>query len=92
MVEQYVLKDAIMGGPGLRGYAYRADVLCVACSHNTIKTLWSQRMFSSAPYWELSEFQDSNVLPQPMFFPESGTKEHCGVCDRYLYGPNIVED
>ena len=75
----YTKRDATLGGPGLDGYAYQADVYCVECSHDIIEGLdW--------PCDELT-FQDSESVPQPIFFGESDIAQHCADCGEYLYGP-----
>lgn len=78
----YSLKDALMGGPGLNGYAYQATVYCVECGRKIIRTVFKDRL-------EIPDldFRDSDTLPQPIFFGESDNAEHCDTCGEYLYGP-----
>ena len=78
------LKDAIMGGPGLRGYAYRAAIYCVDCGRTIIRLRFEER---DGREFDDVEFQDSERLPQPCFFPESDHAEHCDSCGEYCYGP-----
>jgi hypothetical protein len=71
--------DMKLGGPGLDGYIYNADVLCTACAHAVIDALPRER------YTDL-EAGDSEVVPVPVFFGESDFPQHCGECGMYLYG------
>lgn len=77
----YGLKDALMGGPGLCGYAFNAGVYCVDCGREIIRALPKQT-------WDFVEFRDSETVPQPIFFGESDIAQHCGDCGEYLYGPD----
>lgn len=77
----YSLKDALMGGPGLDGYAFNADTYCVDCGRDIIRKVWP----AGGLGWP--EFQDSETLPQPIFFGESDGPQHCADCGEYLYGP-----
>lgn len=65
----YSLKDALMGGPGLDGYAYRGDTYSIEKGRQIIRELWQWR---GGKDWSELEFQDSEVLPQPIFFAEGG--------------------
>jgi hypothetical protein len=72
--------EALLGGPGLDGYAYQADTLCVACG---------QEHILKAPQAVLEDdllCRDSDSLPQPIFFGEHEDARHCGECGEYLYG------
>lgn len=82
MSTTYSKRDAMMGGPGLNGYAYRADVYCVPCGRGIIEA--GPDEISGA------DFLDSEVTPQPIFFGESDTAQHCGSCGAYLYGGEVV--
>jgi hypothetical protein len=77
----YSKKDALMGGPGLDGYAYQADVYCVDCGRDLIHQVFGDRE-------EIADhvFQDSAKLPQPIFFGESEEEQLCANCGRYCYG------
>ena len=77
------LKDALMGGPGLDGYAYRADVYCVDCGRDIARAMWGKR---NGHEWSDLEFNDSAEVPQPIFFGEADGSQHCGECGEYLYG------
>jgi hypothetical protein len=78
----YTVEDAKLGGPGLDGYAYRADVYCVDCGREI-----TTRVFKETPAMTWTEFNDSERCPQPIFFGEGvDCAYHCGVCGRYLYG------
>lgn len=85
------LKDALMGGPGLRGYAYRAAIYCVDCGRDKIRDVFEQRAAIHAGDMPDDEFNDSQRLPQPCFFPESDSAEHCDECGEYCYGPQAKE-
>jgi hypothetical protein len=71
--------DMLLGGPGLDGYAYCADVYCILCGHALIRALPREQ------YDDL-DARDSEQVPQPIFFGESDTVQHCGECGEYLYG------
>lgn len=72
-------REALLGGPGLDGYAYQADCYCVACGQELIRTL-PQDLFAD------SRGRDSDCVPQPIFFGEADTAQHCGECGEYMYG------
>lgn len=80
------LKDALMGGPGLRCYAYCAAMYCIDCGRDIIRTEWPKLANEAGEVDDLT-FGDSERLPQPAFFPESDTAQHCDHCGEYLYGP-----
>ena len=77
----YSLKDALMGGPGLDGYAYNADIYCVDCGREIVR-----EVFDGKDCIGEVEFFDSEKMPQPIFFGESECEEHCGNCGVYMYG------
>jgi ribosomal protein S27E len=79
-----------MGGPGLDGYAYHASVYCVDCGREIVEDIAAD----VAPKLSGTDdplFSDSETLPQPIFFGESDTAQHCDKCGAYLYGPQIEE-
>lgn len=88
MSDTYNLKDALMGGPGLDGYIYNAEVFCIICAREIIYGLWDDR--KNEP-WTWCEFSDSDSMPQPIFFGESDESVHCCNCGEYMYGPEAVE-
>ena len=69
-----------MGGPGLRAYAYRAAVYCVDCGRDI-----AQKVFP-APGLPWMQFCDSEIIPQPIFFPDHDVAQHCDHCNTCLYG------
>ena len=73
------LKDCLLGGPGLDGYAYKADTYCVDCGQEIIRELY--------PTWDGSE--DTDYWPAPIFFGESDTAQHCAKCGEHLYGNDM---
>lgn len=81
----YTIKDALMGGPGLNGYTYRADTYCVPCGREIICSLFAPPRVINGEISDLA-FTDSDALPQPIFFGESDFAQHCGSCGIYLYG------
>lgn len=81
MSETRNLRDALMGGPGLDGYAYQADVYCIGDGRAIIR-----RIFAQTPEVDGLTFRDSEEIPQPIFFGESDCAEHCAECGGYLYG------
>ena len=72
-------RDMLLGGPGLDGYAYRADAYCVSCGQAIIEAGQEE---VPAPF-----DRDSDTTPQPIFFGESDCTQHCSECGEYLYGP-----
>jgi len=73
-------REMLLGGPGLDGYAYCADVYCVACGQSIIEALPREE-------YDEVESRDSETVPQPILFGEADTAQHCGECGAYLYGP-----
>lgn len=78
-------REAIMGGPGLSGYAYQADTWCVGCGRAIIQAI----NLKSIP---THLHGDTDHVPQPIFFGESDIAEHCACCGEYLYGHNPEGD
>jgi hypothetical protein len=76
--QRYNLKDALMGGPGLTGYAYQAATYCIECGRDMINELAK----ANPKGWGEPEFQDSEILPQPMFFEGDG--DCCDRCESCL--------
>jgi ribosomal protein S27E len=72
--------QAMLGGPGLCGYAFRADTYCVPCGQEHINT-------APQDYFSDSRSLDTDHVPQPIFFGEADTAQHCADCGEYLYGP-----
>jgi ribosomal protein S27E len=87
MAETYTLKDALMGGPGLDGYAYQADVYCAACGEKV-----ARKIFDACPAMDWGRFCDSEQVPQPIFFGEADSEQHCADCGEYLYGTDEAEE
>ena len=83
------LRDALLGGPGLDGYMFNADVYCVPCGRAITREVFREK-YPNGIEWPLA--QDSNTVPQPIFFGESDSPEHCGECGAYLYGPEEESD
>ena len=84
------MRENTLGGPGLDGYAYRADVYCVACGEAITRAIAS----SMAPRINGIDdptFQDSEQVPQPIFFGESDSAERCAGCEAFLYGEEEEE-
>jgi len=73
-------REMLLGGPGLDGYAYQADTYCIEHGQAIIRALPRER------YDEL-DANDSETVPQPIFFGESDSAQHCAECGEYLYGP-----
>lgn len=80
----YRLRDAMLGGPGLDGYAYQADVYCKNCGGEVIREVFHKR-----PEVDWMTFCDSEEVPQPIFFGEHEEDQHCANCDKRMYGGNI---
>ncbi len=84
------LRSALLGGPGLDGYAFNADVYCVDCGRETIRALHAE---GKLPEEGSPEFGDTEHCPIPIFFGESPDWAlHCGECGEYLYGESSEED
>lgn len=79
--DRMTLQDALLGGPGLDGYAYQAAIYCAECARPIIEATVPPE---GLPY---PEAQDSETTPQPVFFGEADTAQHCDQCGEYLYGP-----
>lgn len=78
--------NAKLGGPGLNGYAYKADVYCEDCAGNIIDDLAKVHFNADdAPP------EDTDTFPQPIFFGESDIKMSCAECGEYLYGPETSD-
>jgi len=78
------LRAAILGGPGLDGYAYNADTYCVPCGRAICEALAEDGELAQPGS---PEFSDSERQPQPIFFGESpDNAQHCAECGHYLYG------
>jgi hypothetical protein len=85
MTPAELIEEGTLGGPGLDGYTYCADVYCIACGEAIYETIAAE----IAP--KLSGigdplFSDSETVPQPIFFGESDSAQYCGDCGEYLYG------
>ena len=76
-------RELLLGGPGLDGYAYQADVYCPSCAESIVALL--SRRGQLPRTWE--EASDSERCPMPIFFGESDYAQHCADCGEYLYGP-----
>ena len=80
--ETLSLRSALLGGPGLDGYVYNADTLCVPCGRAATEATYAAYP-NGIPY---PEAQDSETVPQPIFFGEADRAVHCAECNEYLYG------
>ena len=77
------ISEAIRGGPGLDGYAYQADVYCETCGEEIIRSIADK----VAPTVDEVSETTSEECPQPIFFGESDSPQHCAECGEFLYGP-----
>ena len=82
------LRALLLGGPGHDGYAYRAEVYCVDCGRDVIRSLWEEKKLPAT----LEECPDTENCPQPIFFGSSDCPQHCTHCGEYLYGEQPTED
>jgi hypothetical protein len=85
MLRDEFIRAATLGGPGLDGYAYCGDVLCVTCGRDTIEDIAAEvapRLCGT----DDPGFSDSELIPQPIFFGESDCAQYCAECCAYLYG------
>ena len=72
----------------MNGYAYNADVYCTACGRTIIREKWKGRKSEVDDL----DAHDSEQWPQPIFFGESDSPQHCGDCGEYLYGNESEEE
>ena len=86
MKKAILLRECFMGGPGLSGYAYAADVYCPGCARGIVKAFTPEQCAAVGDVDDPA-FQDSEMVPQPIFFGESDCAQHCADCGEYLYGP-----
>lgn len=66
------LAEALKGGPGLRGYAYRGAAYCIDCGQRIIREL------PRIPHPASPFFSDSETLPQPIWWEEVDWCDECG--------------
>lgn len=85
--DTYGVRDCFLGGPGLDGYSYQADVYCETCAKEI-----GEEVFAGDRRFDWIDFCDSDQVPQPIFFGESDCAQHCGACGEYLYGGSADED
>lgn len=83
--EVLTLESALLGGPGLDGYAFQADVYCIQCGREITEDVFLE-FPSGIPY---PDAEDSEVLPQPIFFGEADSPRFCASCEEYLYGEDV---
>lgn len=79
------IRACLLGGPGLDGYAYKADVYCMICTQTIVEKI-SKEIAPKLTDTDDPLFSDSEVVPQPIFFGESDCAQHCAECEQYLYG------
>lgn len=84
------LYECLLGGLGLQGYAYQADVYCVDCAYAIIHAL-APKVAGILNGTDDPLFADSETVPQPIFFGEADYAQHCAECGEYLYGPEEDE-
>src|SRR5271157_910992 len=69
------LENLKEGGPGLSGYIFRSSTYCPDHGQDIIDDLvLTKQIGPPAPREEASWMQDSDILPQPVFFMKSGTE------------------
>jgi hypothetical protein len=85
MTKTEFIREGTLGGPGLDGYAYCADVYCVDCGEK-IYTEIAKAVAPTLADTDDPLFSDSETCPQPIFFGESDSPQHCSDCGEYLYG------
>lgn len=86
-----LIREGTLGGPGLDGYAYNADVYCVDCGERIYREI-AAKVAPTLAGTDDPLFSDSETVPQPVFFGESDCAQHCGQCGEYLYGPQDDEE
>lgn len=73
-------REALLGGPGLDGYAFQADTYCVECGRAIIHALNLETIPTHL-------HGDTDHVPQPIFFGEDTDGEtHCAECGEFMYG------
>jgi len=89
-IQEFVTEN-LKGGPGLDGYAYNADVYCVDCGEEITREI-AAKVAPTLTGTDDPLFSDSETVPQPIFFGESDSAQHCGKCGEYLYGEDEEEE
>jgi len=66
----------------------------VGCGQDEARQVWEARLRErpDKPWFDSWEFSDSNEVPQPIFFGEADTEQHCTTCEEYLYGINEEDE
>lgn len=82
------IRECTLGGPGLDGYAYNAATFCEDCGEKIVREIAGKVAHKIADTSDPS-FSDSEQVPQPIFFGESDTAQHCDDCGAYLYGEDV---
>jgi hypothetical protein len=72
-------REALMGGPGLSGYAFNSDTWCVRCGQDIIRGLDLEKIPTHL-------HGDTDHVPQPIFFGDTDREVHCACCGEYMYG------
>lgn len=80
------IHECLLGGPGVDGYAYNADIYCADCAGDIVREL-APTVAPTLTGTDDPSFCDSERIPQPIFFGESDCAQHCAECGKYLYGP-----
>ena len=78
-----IIRETMLGGPGLDSYAFQAALYCRGCARDIVRKVAGKLKLTST---DDCLFQDSETLPQPGFFSESDSEEFCDSCGEYLYG------
>jgi len=93
MTQDDFIQECTPEGPGLDGYAYRADTYCVTCGEKIVREI-APKVAPTLEGTDDPSFLDTEVVPCPIFFGESpDCEQHCGDCGEYLYGedPELEE-
>jgi len=88
------LRECLIGGPGLNGYVYQGSHFCADCASDIAHEIPNE-VVAKIESVEDCAFQDSETVPQPIFFGEADLPIRCETCDEFLYGPDdwdAVED
>lgn len=84
------IAEASLGGPGLDGFAYCAEVYCPECGRGIIREI-APKVAPTISGVGDCYFYDSETVPQPIFFGESDSAQYCAECGEFMYGTEETE-
>ena len=90
MTEEDFIYESTTYGPGMDGFAYQADTYCIMCGEEIIRNI-APEVAPKLSGTDDPDFQNSEVVPVPIFFGESDRVVNCNECGEYLYGSDVDE-